>query len=67
MTEFAPFRWDQWIVEDVIDDGVEAVAAPVLAAVEACLSRNFQFLAYRAMETVFVSRNHEKYVDGILY
>lgn len=50
MTEFAPFRWDEWIEEDVIDDRMEAIAAPVLAAVESCFSSNCQFLAYRAME-----------------
>ena len=66
MTEFAPFRWDEWIVEDVIDDRMEAIAAPVLAAVESCFSSNCQFLAYRAMETVFVSRNDGKHRQGFV-
>ncbi len=73
MTEFAPIGWNERVVEDVIDDGMEAVAAPVLAAVESRFSSNCQFLAYRAMETVFVSRNDGKHrnrqgfvLDGLI-
>jgi hypothetical protein len=37
-TQFPPFGRNKGVVEHVVNDGVETVAAPVLAAVESRLS-----------------------------
>jgi hypothetical protein len=62
--ETAPGRWAERVVEDVVDDGMEAVAAPVLGAVEAGGGGGYVFVADGAGETIFAPRQLIYHFNG---